>query len=486
VPREWHKPWALAAPAVDRLSCGMGGSRWDGFCVQCKSCVAVVLVGGSEVSRLFRLHRATTGKRGEEVGSHRAVVRNRTLVRRLALSAAALVGLPALTIGLAAGTAAASGPGKVKNYLGTSIDAPYGIAAGLNGSLWFCNFGNNSIGEISTTGTVTNYAGTGIDEPVGITAGSNGAMWFTNFGNSTIGEVTASGVVSNFTGVGISNPIGITNGPNGALWFTNQSDDSIGEITTTGSVSNYTGTGIADPYSITSGPNGALWFTNEDPSSPSIGEITTTGTVSNFTVPSISNPYGITSGPDGALWLTNMPNSADGSVNSIVRMNASGSVTNTYTSSTLDGPAAIATGSDGALWFVNDFGNSVGQITIAGKITNYTNPTMSGPIGIAAGSDGALWFANKGGSSIGRITTTVTPKIKRFTPTSGAVGQQVTITGKNLGGATRVAVDGTRAKILSDTANRIVFKVKTGSATGPVTVTTRAGTATSTGIFAVT
>jgi streptogramin lyase len=135
---------------------------------------------------------------------------------------------------------------------------------------------------------------------------------------------------------------------------------------------------------------------------------------------------------------------------------------------------------------VNDFDNSVGQITVAGNITNYTNPTMSGPIWIAAGSDGALWFANKGGSTIGRITTTVTPKIKKFTPTSGPVGEHVLITGKNLAGATEVAVNGTRAKILSDTATRIVFKVKRGSTTGPVTVTTAAGTATSIGTFTVT
>ena len=38
-----------------------------------------------------------------------------------------------------------------------------------------------------------------ISQPVDITAGPNGALWFTNYGNSSIGEITTAGVVSNFT-----------------------------------------------------------------------------------------------------------------------------------------------------------------------------------------------------------------------------------------------------------------------------------------------
>jgi hypothetical protein len=62
----------------------------------------------------------------------------------------------------------------------------------------------------------------------------------------------------------------------------------------------------------------------------------------------------------------------------------------------------------------------------------------------------------------------------------------VTITGQNLSGATHVALNGTDATIASDTATQIVTTVPTGATTGPVTVTTPAGTATSTGSFTVT
>jgi streptogramin lyase len=118
-------------------------------------------------------------------------------------------------------------------------------------------------------------------------------------------------------------------------------------------------------------------------------------------------------------------------------------------------------------------------------VTIYTGTGIDNPIGIAAGPDGALWFTNDGNNSIGRITTTVTPKISKFTPTSGAVGAKVNITGLNLSAATTVTFNGTAATIVSDTAPKIVTAVPTGATTGPISVTTPAGTATSTATFTV-
>jgi virginiamycin B lyase len=405
------------------------------------------------------------------------VIRGRAYRRTAGWGALALA-LPLLGVGLVAGPAGASTAGKVSNFTGTGISEPYGITAGPNGSLWFANFGNNSIGEISTTGVVSNFTDSSISEPVGLTAGPNGALWFANYGNSTIGEITTTGTVSHFSDPSISKPVDLTTGPDGALWFTNQGNNSIGRITTAGSVTNFTNAGIVSPYAITSGPHGALWFTNQSPAgSSSVGEITTSGSVSTFTDPRITNPYGIVA--DGnTLWITNLPGGAGGN-DAIEKMSSSGSVTQVYTDPSLIEPAAIVAGSDGALWFVNNGNASIGRITTSGAISNYTDPTIDGPIWIAAGSDGALWFTNQSNNSIGRITTSVTPEIKSFTPTSGSVGQKVTITGKNLDGASQVAVNGTKEKIVSDTATQVVMKLKAGTTTGPITVTTPDGTATS-------
>jgi virginiamycin B lyase len=201
--------------------------------------------------------------------------------------------------------------------------------------------------------------------------------------------------------------------------------------------------------------------------------------VSNFTDPSISAPNGITLGPDGALWFTNNAN------NSIGRITTAGSVTS-YTDATISGSGGIAVGSDGALWFTNFRNGSIGRITTAGRVTNYTDASINIPDTIAPGPDGALWFTNHGNGSIGRITTTVTPGINLLTPTSGPKGTTVTITGRNLAGAIQVEFNGTPTSIVSNTATQIVTKVPAGAATGPITVTVSAGTATSNGNFIVT
>jgi virginiamycin B lyase len=411
-------------------------------------------------------------------------VRRRGVRGRIGMATAALVLLPTAMVGLLSGSAGASTVGKVSNITGTGISEPYGITAGPNGSLWFANFGNASIGEVSTTGVVSNFTDPTISQPVDITAGPNGALWFTNYGNSSIGEITTAGVVSNFTDPSINHPTGITAGPDGALWFANQGNNSIGRITTLGSVTNFTAPSIVSPLDITSGPNGALWFTNQNPSgSSSIGEITTGGAVSSFTDARLTNPYGIVA--DGSsLWITNLPGGAGGD-DAIEKMSASGAVTHVYTDSSLSNPASIALGSDGDLWFVNNGNASIGRITTTGTISNYTDPTIDGPIWITAGSDGALWFSNQTNNSVGRITTAVTPEIKSFSPTSGAAKQKVTITGKNLAGATVVAVNGTPQKIVSMSASQIVIKIKAGTTSGPITVTTPDGTATSTSNFTI-
>ena len=192
-----------------------------------------------------------------------------------------------------------------------------GSRPGPDGALWFTNFGNNSIGRITTAGVVTNYTGTGIDEPDGdhgrarrgavvhqlrqqldradhhrrgrspttpapastsphgITAGPDGALWFTNYGNNSIGRITTAGVVTNYTGPGIDGPDGITAGPDGALWFTNYGNNSIGRITTAGGRHQLHRRRHRRPDGITAGPDGALWFTNDG--NNSIGRITTAG-----------------------------------------------------------------------------------------------------------------------------------------------------------------------------------------------------------------
>jgi plastocyanin len=134
-----------------------------------------------------------------------------------------------------------------------------------------------------------------------------------------------------------------------------------------------------------------------------------------------------------------------------------------------------------------------------GAPANTGSQTFSNPMGAANGSTESVTFTSAGtytyycmihgyvamhGTII--VTSSVAPKVSKFKPASGAVGTKVTITGKNLAGATSVTFNGTAAVISSNTATKIVVKVPTGATTGQIAVTTASGTATSTKTFTVT
>jgi hypothetical protein len=79
------------------------------------------------------------------------------------------------------------------------------------------------------------------------------------------------------------------------------------------------------------------------------------------------------------------------------------------------------------------------------------------------------------------------PTITSFSPTSGKVGTQVTITGSNFGPGTVVKffVNKTAATNVL-TSNTLVATVPAGAVTGPITVSNAAGSSTSNGNFTVT
>jgi IPT/TIG domain len=163
--------------------------------------------GEGQVNVFGLLGRFTVSASAARVvaGSELATGR-RPLIRRLAVSTAALVGLPVLTLGLTAEPAAASRAGTITIFAG--ISSPYGIAAGPDGALWFTNNFNNSIGSITTAGTVTNYTGIGIGSPQAIAAGPDGAMWFT--GVNSIGSITTAVTPKIISFTPTSGPVGTT------------------------------------------------------------------------------------------------------------------------------------------------------------------------------------------------------------------------------------------------------------------------------------
>src|SRR5205814_4684604 len=77
------------------------------------------------------------------------------------------------------------------------------------------------------------------------------------------------------------------------------------------------------------------------------------------------------------------------------------------------------------------------------------------------------------------------PTITTFAPESGPVGSSVTIGGTNFMGATAVTFNGSAASFTVTSNTAIQTTVPAGATTGPLSVTTPAGTATSASSFAV-
>jgi len=116
------------------------------------------------------------------------------------------------------------------------------------------------------------------------------------------------------------------------------------------------------------------------------------------------------------------------------------------------------------------------------------NGTFS--FGLKNSSSTAVQYSSKEGATKPELVIQFVPQppaITSFSPSSGAVGTQVIITGNNFIGAAQVAFNGVAAGVFTvNSSTQITATVPTGATTGKITVTTPGGTATSNTDFIVT
>ena len=132
-----------------------------------------------------------------------------------------------------------------------------------------------------------------------------------------------------------------------------------------------------------------------------------------------------------------------------------------------------------------------------GAPANTGTQTFDVSIAAPSGSTGSFTFTSAGKYTYyctvhgyagmhAKITVVGPPTISSFTPTSGAPGASVTITGRNLKYVQKVTFNGSPALIASDAATKIVVTVPTAATSGQISVTTIGGTTTSSTTFTVT
>lgn len=124
--------------------------------------------------------------------------------------------------------------------------------------------------------------------------------------------------------------------------------------------------------------------------------------------------------------------------------------------------------------------------TAASSYTIVTATTITTTVPAGATS-GTLTVTTPGGTAYAPTSCVVLPALTAFTPASGAVGAAITLAGTGLTTALDVRFNGVATPSLTvNSATSVTATVPPGASTGPVSVRTAAGTATSTANFTVT
>jgi glucose/arabinose dehydrogenase len=109
------------------------------------------------------------------------------------------------------------------------------------------------------------------------------------------------------------------------------------------------------------------------------------------------------------------------------------------------------------------------------------------PVDLTVGRDGSLYYLSRGFGGVHRISYQRPPTLSGFTPGSGIAGKtEVRLNGTYLAGATSVKFNGKPATFTVVLDTQLLAKPPAGATSGPISVTTAAGTATTATSFNVT
>jgi len=274
-----------------------------------------------------------------------------------------------------------------------SLDSPLGIAVGPEGSLYISDFDKHRIRRVDQDGNITTVAGNGtvgfsgdggpatqasLNAPYGIAVGVEGSLYISDFNSHRIRRVDQDGNITTVAGNGtagfsgdggpaiqasLNGPIGIAVGADGNLYFSDAGNQRVRRVSPDGNI-------------ITVAGNGTSGFSGDG--GPAIQA-------------SLNAPYDVAIGTDGSVYISDIGNQrvrrvgTDGIITTVAGNGSAGFSGDggPANQASLNNPYGIAVASDGALYISDYFNARIRRVDEAGVIV-----TVAGKGTYGFGGDG--------------------------------------------------------------------------------------------------
>jgi hypothetical protein len=227
------------------------------------------------------------------------------------------------------------------------------------------------------------------------------------------------------------------------------------------------GSGPAGTTVTVSGYNftGATAVTIGGVAATSVSVSSATSLTAVVTSSDVTGPVAVTAG--GQTGTSTAGFSVTPAISAVSPVSAAAGATVTITGSNLSGASAVSFG-----------GVAAPSFTVVGP----TKVTAVVPGGAASGT---VSVTTAGGTATSGSSFGVLPRIDNLSPSTATAGSIVTISGSGLSGASSVTLNGVALGITYDTAGTLQVSIPAAATSGKVTVTTAAGSATSTGALTI-
>jgi virginiamycin B lyase len=276
------------------------------------------------------------------------------------------------------------------------MDVPVSIAVTGAGTVWFTIDSSNAIGRLQDGKIEKVRKLTESLEPLGLAAELDGSVWYTDAHARVISRVTSDGTITAFD---LATPVArlgrLAVAPDGAVWFAEPTLVSVTRLKdgvfTRHPVGRVAGAGdaLVAPFGIAVDAQGTVWATLQ--SANKLVRISTNGDMAAFEVPTLhSGPGDVAVDAAGAVWVLEL------SANKVARF-ARGRFEEFAVPTPNAGLTALAVAPDGSAWFTEMRAHKLGRVR-DGIVREFPLPRRDArPFGVAVDRANNVWYTDLSG-----------------------------------------------------------------------------------------